>query len=167
MKRINSFIQTLEYIVGSVMIVSIVLLVFASAVFRVFRMPITWSVDLSQLFFVWISMFGADIALKKCSHMGVDLITRYFPQNIQKALAIFSCMLCAAFLVFVAYWGGFLCFQNYLRKYATLKISYSYATAAVPVVSVLMLLTLVQQFFELVKTGKCSAAQTAEQAAVQ
>jgi TRAP-type C4-dicarboxylate transport system permease small subunit len=163
MKRLNGFIQTSEYVIGSAMIVSIVLLVFASAVFRVFRMPITWSVDLSQLFFVWISMFGADIALKKCSHMGVDIITRYFPQNIQKALAIFSCLICAAFLVFTAYWGGFLCFQNYLRKYATLKISYSFATAAVPTVSVLMLLTLAQQFFELVKTGKRSAENSADE----
>jgi TRAP-type C4-dicarboxylate transport system permease small subunit len=153
MKKINETICALEYAIGSVMVTSIVVLVFASAVFRMFRAPITWSVDLSQLFFVWISMFGADIALKKRAHMGVDLLTRNFSEKFQKHLALFSYLLCGAFLVFVVYWGTVLCLQNYLRKYATLKISYSYATAAVPAVSVLMLLTILQQAGELIRGG--------------
>lgn len=150
MKKLNNAIQTFEYTMGSVMILTIVVLVFASAVARYFRRPIVWSVDLSQLFFVWISMFGADIALKKRAHMGVDLLIKKFSPSKQKLVALFSYLLCGAFLLFVTYWGWKLCVQNYLRKYATLKISYSYATAAVPVVSILMFLTVVQQVADLV-----------------
>jgi TRAP-type C4-dicarboxylate transport system permease small subunit len=108
-----------------------------------------WSVDLSQLFFVWISMIGADLALKKRSHMGVDLLVKRFPAGLQKPVALFSYIICAGFLGFVTYWGIILCVQNYLRKYATLKISYSFATVAVPLISILMLLTVIQQIAEL------------------
>lgn len=154
MAKINQLIAKIEYAVGSVMLISIVLLVFTSAVTRVFHRPLVWSVDASQLLFVWISMIGADLALKNKAHMGVDLLVRKFPQSLQKGLALFSYLLCCGFTCFVAYWGITLCIQNVLRKYATLKISYSFATVAVPILCFFMLLTLIEQIMNLLRNWK-------------
>lgn len=151
MGKINKFILKTEYIVGSTMLVLVVVLVFASAILRVFGMPIVWSVDMSQLLFTWISMIGADIALKNGSHMGVDLIVKKLPINIRKIIELFIYILCVLFCLFVTYWGYVLCMENYLRTYATLQISYSYATAAVPVVSFFMILSLIEKSFLLIK----------------
>lgn len=154
MTRMNKWIKKLELIVGAIMLISIVILVFASAWFRVLRHPLVWSVDASQLMFVWISMFGADLALKKGTHMGVDLLTKKFPQSIQKVIALFTYVLCSTFVIFVIYWGTNLCIENYLRKYSTLQISYSFATAAVPIVCLFMLMTLIEQIINLVSNWK-------------
>ncbi len=131
------------------MLITIVLLVFISAVLRVVNHPLVWSVDASQLLFIWISMIGADLALKNKAHMGVDLLVSHFPEGLQKGLKIFSYLLCIAFVVFIMIWGVNLCIQNYLRKYQTLRISYSFATAAVPFLSVCMLLTMAEQLWSL------------------
>lgn len=145
MKEINKAIANTEKIIGSILLIFVVLLVFISAIMRLFKYPIPWSVDLSQLMFIWISMIGADVVLKKKSHMGVDLVVRMFPKAAQKALELLSYILCSGFLGFVIYWGTKLSISNYARKYATLKISYSFATFAVPFISFLMLLTVIEQ----------------------
>jgi len=154
MKRINEVISKLEHQVGTVMLISIVVLVFASAVLRLFDFPIIWSVDASQLMFVWISMIGADLALKKRSHMGVDLLVRSFPVKLQKVIALISYILCGAFIVFIAYWGIRLCILNYLRTYQTLKISYSFATAAIPTIALCMFSSLLEQIIDLLRNWK-------------
>lgn len=151
MKRMNEVILNVERFIGSVMLITVVLLVFISAILRLFRHPITWSVDLSQLLFIWISMIGADVVLKNKAHMGVDLIVRLFPRTVQNLLLLFSYSLCTGFLGFVIYWGIKLCISNFARKYATLKISYSFATLAVPFISVFMILTILEQFIDLIK----------------
>lgn len=152
MKKINKIISKIESTIGVVMMVSIVLLVFISAVMRSFMHPVIWSVDMAQLLFVWISMFGADLALKKGAHMGVDILVRIFPVKLKKMVAMMSYLLCAAFALFVTYWGVVLFMDNYLRKYQTLQISYSFATAAVPIVSCLMILTLSEHIVELLRS---------------
>lgn len=150
MKEFNEKVGTVETWIGVVMLTSIILLVFLSAITRTLKYPIVWSVDLAQLLFVWICMFGADIALKRKAHVGVDLITRKFPVRLQNIITLATYILCILFLAFIAYYGLFLCFTNYLRKYQTLQISYSYGTAAVPVGSVLMILTIIEQMIQLI-----------------
>jgi TRAP-type C4-dicarboxylate transport system permease small subunit len=138
--------------VGIAMMITVVLVVFASAIARSFRHPISGSMDLAQLLFVWICMFGADIALKKSIHMGVDLVVRQFPATLRKIVAIVSYALCIGFAGFSIYWGFVLVMQNYMRLYTTLKISYSFANAAIPIMSCVMLLTLIEQLVDTVKS---------------
>lgn len=154
MKKINELISKVEYTVGGIMLMSIIVLVFVSAVLRVFKCPVVWSVDMAQLLFVWISMFGADLALKKGAHMGVDILVRKFPPKLQKSVALMSYLLCIGFAIFISYWGVSLFIENYLRKYQTLQISYSYATAAIPTVSCLMILSILEQIIELLRGWK-------------
>jgi TRAP-type C4-dicarboxylate transport system permease small subunit len=148
MSKFNAFIGRAESLVGVVMMVVIVVMVFIGAVSRRFGQPIVWSVDLAQLLFIWVCMFGADAALKNKAHVGVDMITNMFPASAQRIITRATYVLCMAFLVFLVIYGVRLCMSNYLRMYATLKVSYSFGTAAVPIGSALMFLTLLEQLFE-------------------
>jgi TRAP-type C4-dicarboxylate transport system permease small subunit len=162
MRKINHFIFKVECVIGTIMMVSIVVLVFAAAIARSLHHPITWSMDLSQLFFVWVCMFGADIALKKCAHIGVDILVNKFPPFLQKGLSIFSYALCTGFAVFSTYWGFYLTMQNYLRSYATLKISYSFANSAIPIISCLMVLTLLEQLVNVIRNRPVATEEEPE-----
>src|SRR3546814_10072287 len=57
----------------------IVFLVFIAGVMRWFGEPLIWSVDLAQLLFVWVSFLGADMALRKRAHIGIDYLVRRLP----------------------------------------------------------------------------------------
>lgn len=81
MRKFNEKVGTIETWIGVVMLATIIVLVFASAVMRTIKYPIVWSVDLAQLLFVWISMLGADVALKRKAHVGVDLLAKNFRPN--------------------------------------------------------------------------------------
>lgn len=151
MKEFNAKVGIIETWIGVLMLAAIILLVFISAITRTFKHPIVWSVDLAQLLFVWISMFGADLALKKRAHVGVDLIAKQFPVKLQNSITLGTYILCLLFLGFIAYYGSLLCVTNFLRKYQTLQISYSFGTAAVPLGSVLMILTIIEQMTDLIK----------------
>ncbi|MDR0357452.1 MAG: TRAP transporter small permease subunit, partial [Clostridiales Family XIII bacterium] len=74
-----------------------------------------------------------------------------FPAALRKTIAVISYALCLGFAVFSTYWGFILVAQNYMRLYTTLKISYSFATAAIPIVSCIMILTLVEQLINVIK----------------
>jgi TRAP-type C4-dicarboxylate transport system permease small subunit len=37
--------------------------------------PPSWSVDMAQLLFIWVCFIGADLAMQKDRHIGVDLLT--------------------------------------------------------------------------------------------
>ncbi|ABR47494.1 Tripartite ATP-independent periplasmic transporter, DctQ component [Alkaliphilus metalliredigens QYMF] len=151
MKKFNEKVGRIETMIAVAMLVAIVVLVFVSAITRFFGSPIIWSIDLAQLLFIWISMLGADAALKKKSHIGVDLIVKKLPTKFQNTVTLVTSLLILAFLFFMLYQGSVLCIQNYLRKYATLNISYSFGTAAVPIGSVFMILTMLEQIIDLIK----------------
>lgn len=148
MNKINMKIRLIETQVGTAMLIAIVVMVFLSAILRLVNIPLVWCVDLAQLLFIWISMIGADLALKNKAHMGVDLLVRRFPISIQRLLKIFTFTLCIIFLLFIAYWGATLVKMNWKRKYQMLAISYSWATMAIPVMSTSMILVIFEQFYE-------------------
>lgn len=151
MHRFNALVGKIESTLGVAMMCVIVAMVFVGAVTRYFQRPIVWSVDLAQLLFIWVCMLGADAALKNRAHVGVDMIVKLFPVKVQKAITLVTYVLCLAFLVFLVYWGVRLCLSNYLRMYATLKVSYSFGTAAVPVGAAFMIVTLLEQLSTLVR----------------
>lgn len=151
MNKFNAFVGRMETLVGVLMMIVIVVMVFIGAVSRRFGQPIVWSVDLAQLLFIWISMLGADIALKNKAHVGVDMLVRKFPDKLNRAITLCTYLLSIAFLAFMAYWGVRLCIGNYLRTYQTMGVSYSFGTAAIPVGAACMILTFLEQLFDLLR----------------
>ena len=83
--------------------------------------------------------------------MGVDLLVKRLPAKLQHLITWFIYLLMTGFIGLVIYWGITLCIENALRQYQTLQISYSYSTAAVPIVGALMMLTALAHIIDLCK----------------
>ena len=122
----------------------LIVTVFAAAVLRFFGIDMSWSTDLAQLAFAWVSFIGADLAMRKDRHMGVDMLTNRLPAKIQNALRLAIYCLILAFLLAGVYYGISLCVIN-------LYISYSFATASCPIGCALMSLTAVKRIVECVR----------------
>jgi TRAP-type C4-dicarboxylate transport system permease small subunit len=148
---IDEWIYKLEIKVSEILLGFIVLFVFAAALLRWFGKPRVWSVDLAQLLFVWICFIGADIAMRKDRHIGVDLVTNLLPVRMRTALGLLSCILAMVFLGLVAVYGARLAVVNAERRFSGMSMSYSWATSSAPVGCLLMIRTLAQKCVGLVR----------------
>ncbi|MDD3174474.1 MAG: TRAP transporter small permease [Herbinix sp.] len=121
----------------------LILLVFFAAVLRFFGIDMSWSTDLAQLSFAWVCFIGADLAMRKNRHMGVNMLVDKFPVKFRNIIYLFNNILMLCFLLIAVYYGTNLCITNFQRTFNTLPISYSYATASVPVGCLLMTITII------------------------
>lgn len=150
-KRFEEQLNKVETMFVCFGLMVLIFTVFAAAVLRFFGVDMSVSTDLAQLVFAWISFIGADLAMRRDKHMGVDMLIQRFSPTVLNAIYLFNYLLVLFFLLFAVYFGINLCIVNVARKYQTLYISYSYATASCPVGCGLMCITAVKRIVRYTK----------------
>jgi TRAP-type C4-dicarboxylate transport system permease small subunit len=146
-------IAKIEEFCVSVFLVFLIVLVFFAAIFRFVGVDVIWSIDVAQMLFAWTTFLGADLALHKHKHIGVDLLVSRLPNVIQRTILFFLYFLMLIFLGVIVFYGTQLCIVNYQRFFYTLPISYSFVTAAGPVGSLLMFLTVCSHLADFFRDG--------------
>jgi TRAP-type C4-dicarboxylate transport system permease small subunit len=129
LKRLAQF----EFAIAVALLASIVVLVFVAAVMRSFGRPLIWSVDMAQLLFIWLCMFGATRAMRQKGHLGIDLIVRFLPHTVRLWVEFVISALILGFLALLAVEGTKLTILNQQRQFGDSGLSYGWVTAAVPV----------------------------------
>jgi len=136
-------LDQVEYAVAALLLATIVILVFSAALMRFFGHPLIWSVDMAQLLFIWLCMFGATRALRTKSHLGIDILVRYLPHKQRFWLELALSALILAFLAMLTVEGIRLTLLNLARRFGDSGISYGWVTAAVPAGCVMLAIALV------------------------
>lgn len=151
MKKLYQYYCGFEEIVCGTGFVSIVVLVFISAIARGLKHPLQWSIDISQLLLAWVSFIGADVAWRRGQLLGIDLFTRRLPRRVQSVveLAVLFCILTA--LILLAFFGFRLAKSNWARAMQVVRISYSFVTLSLPVVSISMSISTVLKIVDRIK----------------
>lgn len=89
------------------------LLTFANVIARyVFNSNILWALELTVFMFAWLVLMGASYAVKKHSHLGVDVIINMLQPPARRILALISVACCLAFSLLLVkgaydYWAVF------------------------------------------------------------
>jgi TRAP-type transport system small permease protein len=143
----------IEDAVTKLLLCGIVVLVFLAAIARSIGDPMIWSVDLAQLLFLWLSVLGANRAMRLKAHIGVDLFMRKVPRTPRWLIEIGLGLVTLAFLAVLAVTGSELTLMNWQRIYGDSGISYAWVTAAVPVGAVLIGLTVLQNLIGAFRSG--------------
>lgn len=89
------------------LLAGMVVLVFGNVILRyAFNTGITYSEELSRLFFVWLTFLGAVVAIREHGHLGVDSLLRRLPPGGAKiaVLAGQALMLWAIWLMISGSW---------------------------------------------------------------
>lgn len=146
-KAYRLFCRAEEYLVAFLTF-AIMVLVFGGAVMRTIGNPINWAVDLSLLIFAWLIFLGADVAIRTTELISIDLVVKRFPKIVQDILFAGGIVLSLIFLYILVRYGVPLAVENYERPFHSLGISFSYATIAAPVGSVLISISLVIKLVE-------------------
>lgn len=98
MESLSRWITSLEETILALLLASITLISFVQVILRyVFNSGIPGALELTQILFAWMILFGMSYGIKIGSHLGVDAAVRLLPQPAFKATAIFSALACIAY----------------------------------------------------------------------
>lgn len=133
----------IELAICVILLAAITGLVFVAAIMRFFAMPLTWSVDMAQLMFMWLCMLGATRAMRQKSHLGMEILAKRLGYARQFWLEMACSAIILAFLASLVFEGVQLTLLNTERTFGDSTLSYSWVTAAVPVGCVLLGIALI------------------------
>ncbi len=141
MKR-EDYLLTFERNAARILIISMIILVFASGVARFLKYPINWAVDMSTFMFAWACFFAFDVAWRENKMMSVDLFVKRLPKRAQKVIKTINYLIISAFLVYLIIWGAQLTYASRFRRFLGMPaVSYAWVTLRVPVGASLILRT--------------------------
>lgn len=133
MKKILKILDRIEKVVCGAGFILLVLLVFISAILRFFRVSMSWNIDLAMLLLAWTSFLGADIAWRSGQLIGIDIITRHLPKNLQKVISLFIYGIILFLTCVICVYGARLVWVERLRTYQSVPIPYSVVTLSLVV----------------------------------
>ena len=113
MKPGNSVTDRLEETLIAAIIGLMAIITFANVVARyIFNSNILWAQELTVFMFAWLVLLGACYAVKKSSHLGVDLLINSLSPEMRKALGLLVAAVCLAFAFLMLkgswdYWANF------------------------------------------------------------
>ena len=113
MDHSNSFIDRLEETLISGILGIIALITFANVVARYgFNNNILWALELIVFLFAWLVLLGASYAVRKGSHLGVDIIINILAPEARRVLGLVAVVICVAFSFLMLkgawdYWANF------------------------------------------------------------
>ena len=118
---------------------SMTCVVFVSVVFRyVLDSPLSWTEELASMLFAWLTFVGAYMGFRSRSHIAIDTLVIFLPQNVRRWLAR---VVDAGVLLLVAIfiWQGLrLTVTTWSLEYPAMEISRGYLYLSLPVGAVLM-----------------------------
>jgi len=66
----------------------------------------SWSEELARLLMVWLALLGAALVCREERHLGLDVLVRSWPEEVQLWGRLFSHLAVFLFAVIIMTWGG-------------------------------------------------------------
>lgn len=105
--------DNLEEILSVVLVAALCIIVTLQVFCRlVIQQPLSWSEEAATILFVWITMIGSSLALKKGEHFAVELLHRKLPPNARRAAAIVVAELVIVFSALLIWQGWDMTVRN-------------------------------------------------------
>ncbi len=125
---------------------SMIVLITAQVIFRVFFTALSWSEELSRYLLVWSSFIGASVAFKKGAHIAVTFAVDLLPGKIQKSVQSLSCILMAIFFGITIWYSIFLFNVQVFQVSPAMGLKMRYRDMIIPIAFSVMSIHLLSQF---------------------
>lgn len=128
---------------------SMIVLITAQVIFRVFFTALSWSEELSRYLLVWSSFIGTSVAFKKGAHIAVTFAVDMLPGKIQKLVQSLSCILMALFFGITIWYSIFLFNVQVFQVSPAMGLKMRYIYMIIPIAFSVMSIHLLSQFTEI------------------
>ena len=130
----------IEWIAGALVLAEIVVLLSGVIARYVFHSPIIWSDELASILFLWLSMLGAVVALRRGEHMRMTAFVAKASPSTRALLDVFALAASLAFLLMVAHPSYEYASEEAIVTTPALEISNAWRASALPIGVALMIL---------------------------
>jgi len=110
---IRRLYANLEEILSVVLVAALCTIVSLQVFCRlVLRLPLSWTEEASTILFVWITMIGASLALKRGEHFAVELLHRKLSPRLRRVAGLIVGLLLVLFSLLLVYEGILMAWRN-------------------------------------------------------
>ncbi|MCB8887941.1 TRAP transporter small permease [Vreelandella malpeensis] len=162
MRKLDALISRSEEVVIGLLILSASLILFANVVARyVFNDGFSWAEELVRYQIVWMVLLGASVAARQGIHIGVDILRRFSPAPVAKALTLLVHGLSIVFCAFLVFYGIELTEQTHRfgQVSSALQAPMWVVQLAIPVGALLMGLRFTQHFLRTLRDREQGSAR--------
>ncbi len=140
--------RAVEFVAAALVVAEVCLLGWGTTARYVFNDPLTWSDELATLMFIWLSMLGAVVALRRGQHMRLTAFIRSLsPRRRAQIDSLGLMLICSALVVMlVPTWEHVVMHSDSVTP--VLGINEAWREAALFVGIVLMLMTAIDQLVQ-------------------
>lgn len=139
-----------------VLVVALAVIVFLQVFNRfILKAPLAWSEDLAMLLFQWVAFLGAAVGVRRTRHFGIELVVKKMAAGTRHWIEIVVVPLVVGAVAVVMVIQGYrVILFNYNRVYSSMDLSYVWAYLPIPISGILIVIFLIQQEVERLKTRK-------------
>lgn len=123
----------------------LIFFIFLSAILRLFKLSMSWYIDLAMLCLAWTAFLGADVAWREGQIIGIDLITRRLPSGLRRAVELVVLIIIAATLVVIVIFGARLAWTDRVSRYQSMPIPLALVTLSLAVAAFSMFFSTIQK----------------------
>ena len=145
MSKIYRWFCRIEEIACGIGFGFLIFFIFLSAVLRLFKLSMSWYIDLAMLCLAWTAFLGADVAWREGQIIGIDLITRRLPASIRRAVELVVLGIIAATLVVIVVFGARLAWTERVSRYQSMPIPLALVTLSLVVAAFSMFFSTIQK----------------------
>lgn len=158
MKKFFDRFCSIEKQVAMIGIIVLTLCIFIGAVARTAGHPVSWTTDIGMLLFSWSTFLGGDIAFREGRLANLDLCMAKLHLRLQKVIISIMYLLIMVFLAVIIVFGFKLTYTTRFRTFnGAYWLSYSWATASMPVSACFMMVTAVMRYISIMKSTDTKA----------
>lgn len=149
MRKLEFMVSRSEEIIIGVLLLTASVILFANVFARyALNLGIPWAEELVRYEIIWMVFLGGSVAARQGLHIGVDIIVKFAPPAMRRAVVLMINAIAIAFCVFIVYFGTELVMLTRMFGQVTpaLQIPMWLVQLAIPVGSALMGIRFTQHF---------------------
>ena len=97
-----------------------------------------WSDELARILFIWISLLGATVCVKRGQHFSFSVLAAWLGKRSNHILHAVATLLVIGFCLFFTWYGYKSFLLSFRQNFIVLEIPWAWAFAAVPISGALM-----------------------------
>jgi len=157
-----AFLQVILVVVFAILVVDVI---WGVASRYILGNQASWSEELARLMMVWLALLGAALVCREDKHLGLDVIVRSWPADVQRLGRLVVNLGILAFAAGIMAWGGFQLVSDRFASGQTLPalgIAKAWFYLALPVSGVLTTLFMVESLWATLTEDTAEAEEDAQ-----
>lgn len=147
-RGLDRFVGWITEFPAAILLLIEVFLLLANVVFRyLLHAPLTWGDELASVFFIWLAMLGAVIAVRRCEHMRLTTFVSHMSERRRRFFDTLGIVVVLTFVLILVPPAWEYLEEEWVISMPVLEIPHSYRVASIAVGLSLIALQLIAQLF--------------------